>query len=697
MSKRGAFSVGLVEVGVLVLIAVVILVSLGFFKGLYDSVFGVNKDTVRNFNVLAQKINTLTRSSELFAAEKSFPFYLNNDYIIVGFNKGEMLSRDSCGVETATKPAVCGDLSCICLYKGKSRSNNEFDKAGGNTPVNCHSIPDVDYVFTYLYSPAYPDFGNIPSEVSNNLRGQEISIQNENYKAVKNAYFFLYGKCGYIPLLEASFGVNNLYMEKFTEPDQKKPDYAKTYLLVAYPDAFVLKHSESMRLDYGQKTGKEFGDRIVLLINQGDLQKAFDQYIAYRVKFSLVELPASVYFSLSDFAIGQIRVLKKDPSKKEELDSVLGNALALHLDFFAFYGATKNDPIRQKLPSIMYNLGFLYYENRDFDKSMETFVKLTESYPASDFVAEASKRIEELKLLRTVQSVDLGKAIDANNALISSMEKSDPSLMSQEMVDAVSKAYYMLGVIGLVKRMEGISLEDSDIAKNFKHILDRYSGTEYADDSCFHLAKIYESNTDTACYYYGLIVSNYPDAKNIYGDDLAKAAEESFAMMKCPPDVFDSYDAAESVPYSGSASCPYPADRISQVNPELVGLIPKFEGIMQAKLCVHSGCATSGHVSNSAHYIKSGESYCNAIDFDFRYDPGSEKKYSEQIALVEAALITLGISDNVGFGIYPDWKNLPGFHLNLGKKARWAFVNKDGVQTEVSYQAAKSYAQQKFA
>ena len=92
---------------------------------------------------------------------------------------------------------------------------------------------------------------------------------------------------------------------------------------------------------------------------------------------------------------------------------------------------------------------------------------------------------------------------------------------------------------------------------------------------------------------------------------------------------------------------------------------------------VHCGYELLGHADMSFHYL------AKAVDYHIVNLP-----FSDAITLMLSALETLGVTEQVGLGIYLDWTN-KGFHLDTrGVKARWGRIIKDGSPTYVSFEAA---------
>ena len=107
------------------------------------------------------------------------------------------------------------------------------------------------------------------------------------------------------------------------------------------------------------------------------------------------------------------------------------------------------------------------------------------------------------------------------------------------------------------------------------------------------------------------------------------------------------------------------------MNPVLLLLLDRLRELIGHPISINNGYATDGHATKSQHYLG------NAVDFHVL--SVSPREASRKI---KDALEVLGLSDQVGLGCYPDWKN-PGFHIDVrGSKARWSKVNGKYVKYE---------------
>jgi tetratricopeptide (TPR) repeat protein len=674
------------ELIVLILIVVLIMNHFKFFSQLAERFFGGEKDSAANYQVLIQKIQKTLNSPEIFAAETQFPYYIGDGYIVVGFNKGKEKSEAFLLQDSPNRPNVCAEKACLCLYKGKLSSE----------PVQCDILENVDYVFTLYYGKVDKSFYKdccfckgscksdcamapipkqdscsswtigqeqvcdtssctssssskfiVPEAFYKNVVGQELKIQNENYaainkNAVKFAYFFLYGKNDmYGWLSNIDFGVQNLYIEKYTESDTTKPDYKKTYLFVAYPDQSVLAHSEAMRLKYGKKTAKEYSDKIDSMLKQNDMKSVFDEALRYRTNYPLAQLSEDTYKRLSDYAIEQINSMKKDPAKSQELKDFLPNAAAIHNDYLRFY---ETDPKQKYVPLFLFRLGLIYAETQDYSQAISSFEKILASFNQDVLAKNASIKVEEMKILREGPTGSLENTIQNNKDIISAKEKETVSAMSDDDKVAVAKAYYNLGIINWVRRIRGETVSDDDIGKNFEVIIEKYSFTDYGAAAAYRLAQLYEWDKDTACYYYGYINDFYSEPKNIFGDDISREVNEKFDKLQCQgvkydaslyDDKIDAYLQSIGSPLVGIGPCVVQSELATKVPAMVTISIALHEsaagtsGLAQKSKNLFGMKCTNSYVENTCKFQDKTEC-CKVWDktaLDLKYEPNAQNAY----------------------------------------------------------------------
>ena len=89
------------------------------------------------------------------------------------------------------------------------------------------------------------------------------------------------------------------------------------------------------------------------------------------------------------------------------------------------------------------------------------------------------------------------------------------------------------------------------------------------------------------------------------------------------------------------------------MNPELVKGLDRIRDLIGYPLYIHhnGGYAFSGHGDGSYHYV--GEAA------DFHFDPNSMFTSREEMKFI----LSLGLFGGIGF--YPEWKPVPGFHVDI--------------------------------
>jgi tetratricopeptide (TPR) repeat protein len=656
LNKRAMIT--LMELVYLILGVVIIIVLFAFSGSMAKTLFGKEDENMRNFDVLALKVQNLLKSSDRFAADKSFPMYLGDDYIIVGYNRVSEANVDDCGAEAATKPAECGrDSSCLCLHKKKSGflgivgTKDDFDNSqSGNTPLRCVNFNNLDYIFTIKYD-YYPADNQVPQEVQKNLIGGMLDVGLTEDYPDSYAYFFLYGKCG----SEAgSFGKQNLYVEKFTQEGGNR-------ILIAYPDKNMEKHYDDMRKKYGQKTAKEYNEIIDLYAQEARFADALSMFLEFRSRFPYYNLSKGTYTELSAYCVENMEFLDYD---------TLQTAVIVHEDFIKFYPKDRN------VPQFMYYIGGFYFQQPDYENAKAAYQKMISIYSQSPLVPTAKDKVDQLSIL-----IMIAREGDFQTALQNYQDKttSDDYYISAE-------AHYKLGTIYLASQLPGSLIETVDeayVLNELNTVVESYPESPYAADASYELGMFYERKEDWehTCYSFGA-VSKFLDVSSTTfpGERLRDKAIEKLKRYKseCLADELDTVDSSVGVEFS-TTDCPYGPEKMDNLVPEMLALMQDLEASLDTKLCVHEGCATAGHTTNSYHYK------CMAIDFHLL----NNRSYFEQIGEMENALEALNRQNDVGLGIYPQWNN-KGFHIdNRGWPARWGWLN----GAEVSYQEAKNYAE----
>src|SRR3989344_5483382 len=101
--------------------------------------------TDANFKSLTNQIQTMVDNPEKIVVERHFPFQIEENYVLVGFNKNEQTSLTSCvdfeiaedKFSNINKPInKCGDSACLCIFL------KDGDKLG--KVLECKIYPEVN-------------------------------------------------------------------------------------------------------------------------------------------------------------------------------------------------------------------------------------------------------------------------------------------------------------------------------------------------------------------------------------------------------------------------------------------------------------------------------------------------------------------------------------------------------------------------
>jgi hypothetical protein len=118
-----------------------------------------------------------------------------------------------------------------------------------------------------------------------------------------------------------------------------------------------------------------------------------------------------------------------------------------------------------------------------------------------------------------------------------------------------------------------------------------------------------------------------------------------------------------------------------RMDEELIFILDRIRGLFMLPIVIHEGWAprgTGGHVPGSYHYIgKAADFHIEGIRFRDAIDL--------MLHYVGPMPGGLGVSRQIGLGIYPHWAT-PGFHLDTrGSYARWGYVVRGGAKVEVEW------------
>ncbi len=227
-----------------------------------------DRGTQFGFFSLAAVIRDYVNDPAAFLPVKA-PFthalYLDDDFILVGFNKGDRAAKplDGCWdwnilggarLEYVTRPTECGELACLCLYP-QTAGTNDFDADstgdGRNKPNSCVAFPGVDYLMGFWYYDALENdvpftSPQIPADpiVPQTMLGQCYPWTPDSYKQVPPPVTYKSLVCGDKPGVPVSPYASLLIYGQCSTGDEwgTRPVYVekaivdkKTYILVSAP------------------------------------------------------------------------------------------------------------------------------------------------------------------------------------------------------------------------------------------------------------------------------------------------------------------------------------------------------------------------------------------------------------------------------------------------------------------------------
>ena len=207
--KRAQVSLATKPLIGLILAALIIGFTLFFFGKMYGMVLGGNDDkgVGKRFDALVEASKDVLAQEENYAYD-TIPFFLAEDYVLIGFNdrwddRKEVLRcekksgwfQSGFTEKPVKKPEQFGRDAALCLYERGKYEN----------PIRCKRLPEADKIVAPTEAPSL-------TEHSNYGVVQEVDYD----EAVKNLWpetyevFALYGKCGHF-----KYEVDSLYIEKY--------------------------------------------------------------------------------------------------------------------------------------------------------------------------------------------------------------------------------------------------------------------------------------------------------------------------------------------------------------------------------------------------------------------------------------------------------------------------------------------------
>ncbi len=205
LQKRGMD----LSIGTIIELFVGIMIVYALFTGVLRATDLIQEDTNSNtlnsFRQLSARINALLQEKSNFSSLSSFPLYLADKYLIIGFDTHWQTSPVPNRLGNYhfyyatpiifTKPPVCEKNACICLYEG------DYDKLIHQQKlIQCSVFTNANITFSALLP-----YSSLPSAITGSERNDVSYEPFITITSFSPYHFFIYGKPG----------VTNFYLEKY--------------------------------------------------------------------------------------------------------------------------------------------------------------------------------------------------------------------------------------------------------------------------------------------------------------------------------------------------------------------------------------------------------------------------------------------------------------------------------------------------
>lgn len=194
----------ILAIGVVMFLIYFTLELTGFFIGRQDYDL-----TMNNFDVLVKSVTALAGEAKTLSIGTT-SYSITDDYILVGFSHDDNgIMQKTCPDENVvnSRPKSCRGKSCLCIYKNfggiTDWTTADFDSRGNVGTLKCNAF---DKKIVFLAPP-----------MDKNFKGAETQWKPAHYQWQSYNYLVLYGRCG--NPLRTSWGVKNIYLEKYKEGD----------------------------------------------------------------------------------------------------------------------------------------------------------------------------------------------------------------------------------------------------------------------------------------------------------------------------------------------------------------------------------------------------------------------------------------------------------------------------------------------
>lgn len=200
-----------------------LLLAASFFLSFFGT--GTEQATRNNFMALGNAMNSLkaTNANDLFSYVE-MPMFLADDFLVVGFSKGERLVAETCptaeknrGPSLLEKGPECGNSACICLYRHTGGTTAD----AGNFEIDTCTKIDADKIFmlgSTFWEKAKADLqlGDWTDAITDNFRGASTNPPTVPIDKYGDPYqsLVMFGECERKWETDTEFDTLNLYIER---------------------------------------------------------------------------------------------------------------------------------------------------------------------------------------------------------------------------------------------------------------------------------------------------------------------------------------------------------------------------------------------------------------------------------------------------------------------------------------------------
>jgi len=232
IGKKGTVEMSVSELGYLMLVAAIILISFFVISALLNSIYGksTEQEAYNNAIALGNAVNKLIESSN--GTSSKVRLSIPSGYVIVGFDTdwhgdleddsvfgesegavidGKVEANVCSDNEGIMKPPQCEGVACICLYEDTWGDEFMEDSDDSDTALFCEQFFQGDISISGLMDSdvGYFDRNDGLIDGAKKYPFAMPAISGQEYE-----FLVLYGAC------DGPFDIQNVYLEKYTDSDK---------------------------------------------------------------------------------------------------------------------------------------------------------------------------------------------------------------------------------------------------------------------------------------------------------------------------------------------------------------------------------------------------------------------------------------------------------------------------------------------